>query len=385
MSNKQNITNNMAAPSKRVEKVHEPLFHIVKKSYNYWWQSWIYRIVAFIGALALCGILTYILTATDGKAANPFNVYVAMFEGNFKNIDTVWPILKETAILLCIAIAITPAFKMRFWNIGAEGQVLVGAFASFAFMYLYGKAIKNWLLLVIMCVCAIVAGALWALLPAIFKAKWGTNETLFTLMMNYIAIHLVNHFVNLWSGNSTTIRMGIDWLISRKGKFPKIFGQEYFIPVAIVLAITAIAFIYLKFSKQGYEIAVVGESENTARYVGINVKKVIIRTMLISGAICGIAGFLLVTIDGNITSSTAGGNGFTAIMVSWLAKFNPIYMIFTAFLITFFQQSGDEITKACSLSQDYNEIITAIIILFIIGSEFFINYSLKFRKKEATK
>lgn len=128
----------------------------------------------------------------------------------------------------------------------------------------------------------------------------------------------------------------------------------------------------------GYEISVVGESENTARYVGIDVKKVIIRTMILSGAICGIAGLLLVSgTDHTITRDTAAGRGFTAIMVSWLAKFNPLYMVLTSFLIVFLQKGAIEISTTFGLNSSFSDILTGIIIFFIIGSEFFINYTIK--------
>ena len=144
-------------------------------------------------------------------------------------------------------------------------------------------------------------------------------------------------------------------------------------------------YIYLKYNKHGYEISVVGESENTAKYIGINVKKVIIRTLILSGAICGIAGLLLVNgTNHTIASNTVDGRGFTAIMVSWLAKFNPITMILTAFIIVFLEKGAGEISTMFGLNSSFSEIITGIIIFFIIGCEFFINYKLVFRsKKEA--
>ena len=153
--------------------------------------------------------------------------------------------------------------------------------------------------------------------------------------------------------------------------------------IIIVAIITVAMYIYLKYSKHGYEIAVVGESENTARYIGINVNKVILRTMALSGAVCGIAGLLLVGgTDHTISTSTADGRGFTAIMVSWLGKFNPIYMIFTSLLLVFLDAGADQISMIFGLNQSFSEIITGIILFFIIGSEFFINYQLKFRKRE---
>ena len=136
-------------------------------------------------------------------------------------------------------------------------------------------------------------------------------------------------------------------------------------------------YIYLKYSKHGYEIAVVGGSENTARYIGINVKKVIIRTMAISGAICGLTGLLLVGgTSHSIASTTADGRGFTAIMVSWLAKFNPLIMILTSFLLVFLDRGADEVSTKFGLNNSFSDILTGIILFFIIGCEFFIQYKI---------
>ena len=151
--------------------------------------------------------------------------------------------------------------------------------------------------------------------------------------------------------------------------------------ILIVAIMTGFMYIYLTYSKHGYEIAVVGESERTARYVGIKVEKVIIRTMLLSGAVCGIAGLLLVGgTDHTITTTIAGGRGFTAVMVSWLAKFNPLIMILTSFLLVFLSRGAAEISTVFGLNHAFGDILTGIILFFIIGSEFFISYKLSFRK-----
>ena len=232
-----------------------------------------------------------------------------------------------------------------------------------------------------MIIASIVAGAVWAVIPAIFKAKYNTNETLFTLMMNYVGIQLVSYFVMYWENPKGSGKIGIINQSTHAGWFPSLGEYEYLLNIIIVLVITVGMYIYLKYSKHGYEIAVVGESENTARYIGINVKKVIIRTMLLSGAVCGIAGLLLVGgTNHTIATTTADNRGFTAIMVSWLAKFNPLYMILTSFLLVFFQKGASEISTVFGLNESFSDIITGIILFFIIGSEFFINYQVKFHK-----
>ena len=231
-------------------------------------------------------------------------------------------------------------------------------------------------------VSSIAAGAIWAVIPAFFKAKWGTNETLFTLMMNYIATQIVAYFCYVWSVPKGSGQIGIINSKTMAGWLPQIGGQKYLLNILIVLALTVFMFIYLKYSKHGYELTVVGESENTARYIGINVPKVILRTMLLSGAICGIAGMLLVSgTDHTITRNTVAGRGFTAIMVSWLAKFNPLAMIFASVLLVFMDRGAEEVTSRLGLNSSYSEILTGIILFFIIGCEFFINYRLHFCKR----
>ena len=268
---------------------------------------------------------------------------------------------------------------MRFWNIGAEGQVLIGGLATAACMILLGDKVPNALLIIIMIAASMIAGAIWAVIPAVFKARFDTNETLFTLMMNYVGIQLVSYFVTVWEVPKGSGKIGIINQSTHAGWLPTIGEYDYLLNIIVVALLTVFMYVYLKYSKHGYELSVVGESENTARYIGINVKKVIIRTMLLSGAICGIAGLLLVGgTNHTITTTTADNRGFTAIMVSWLAKFNPLYMIFTSFLIVFLQKGANEISTVFRLNQSFSDIITGIILFFIIGSEFFINYQLKF-------
>lgn len=348
-------------------------YHIAKRDSIIWWKSYLIRFAAILCALIVCGVITFALTGL-----NPINVYVTMFEGAFGTSRRVWNLMQNTAMLLCVSLAVTPAFKMRFWNIGAEGQVLIGGFATAFCVICFGGKLPTALLIPVMFVTSVIAGAVWGLIPAIFKSVWNSNETLFTLMMNYIATQIVAYFTLEWSvpkGSGTPRPL-------EYGMLPSL-GNDYAINIIIVLILTVFMYLYLKYSKQGYEISVVGESENTANYIGINVKKVINRTMLLSGAICGIAGFLLVAgTDHSLKSDTAGGRGFTAIMVSWLAKFNPITMILTSFLIVFLDRGAEQISQNFRLNSSFSDIITGIIIFFIIGCEFFINYTIKRVKAE---
>lgn len=361
-------------------KSSEPLFHVAKRDSMPSVQSWGIRIGAIVAALIVSAIVTMLLTGL-----NPIRVYTTMFNGAFGSERKVWKLLQSLSMLLCVSLAVTPAFKMRFWNCGGEGQVLVGGLATAACMILFGGKMPNILLILVMIVASIVAGAIWAIIPAIFKAKFNTNETLFTLMMNYVGIQIVSYFCMYWENPKGSGKIGIINANTEAGWFPTIGSKEYLLNIIVVFIITIAMYVYLKYSKHGYELAVVGESENTARYIGINVKKVILRTMALSGAVCGIAGLLLVgSTNHTISTTTADGRGFTAIMVSWLAKFNPIYMILTSLLLVFLQAGAGQISMEFSLNESFSDIITGIILFFIIGSEFFINYELKFRhnKKE---
>ncbi|MDD6807440.1 MAG: ABC transporter permease [Oscillospiraceae bacterium] len=353
-------------------------FHVIKRDGVPTWKKWLIRVVSVVLGLLVSSIVTLVLTGT-----NPLDVFSYMLKGAFGSERRMWSLAQGIAILLCVSLAVTPAFKMKFWNIGAEGQALIGGLASVTCMIFLGDKMPNWLLLIVMIFSSMAASAIWAVVPALFKARWQTNETLFTLMMNYIAIQLVSFFVYKWSNPIGSGKIGVVNPNTHSGWLPVIADKSYLLNIIVVLILTIVMYIYLKYSKHGYEISVVGESENTAKYIGINVRKVIVRTMILSGALCGIAGFLLVSgTDHTLTRDTIAGRGFTAIMVSWLAKFNPITMILTAFILVFFQKGATEISTQMGLNDSFSEIIMGIVIFFIIGSEFFINYKIKKNEKE---
>ena len=350
-----------------------PKFHIAKRKALPWYSALGIRAIAVVLALIVCAFVTMAFTGED-----PLAVYKTMFYGAFGTARKTWILLQNIAILLCVSLVVTPAFKMRFWNIGGEGQMLIGGLATAACMILLGDKIPNALLIALMFVAALLAGSVWGALPAICKARWNTNETLFTLMMNYVATQLVAFFVIVWEVPKGAGKIGIINQSTQAGWLPQIGSYKYLLNVLIVAVLTILMYIYLTRSKQGYEIAVVGQSERTARYVGIKVGRVIVRTMILSGALCGLAGFLLVAgTDHTITTTIAGGRGFTAVMVSWMAGFNPLNMIFTSFLLVFLERGAAEISTKFALNHAFGDILTGIILFFIIGSEFFIRYEIR--------
>lgn len=351
----------------------EPLVRISKREGTTFVQKVLVRAIAILLALVVDAFFIFFVTGL-----NPISVYGVMWNGTFMNTTRFSWALRDLSSLLCIAIALAPAFKMRFWNIGGEGQVLIGGLVAALIMVYFGSSLPAPLLFAAMVIGSVLAGAIWAFVPAWFKSRWNTNETLFTLMMNYVAIQLVACCVNIWRGQASSL--GKLNMKSKAGWFPQIMGQRYTINLIVVVALTIIMYCYLRYSKQGYEISVVGESENTARYAGINVGKVIIRTMILSGALCGLTGFLIVGgRDQAISTGTAGGNGFTAIIVAWLAKFNTFTMALISFLLIFLEKGAAEIASAYNLNDFASDIIAGVILFFILGSEFFINYKAIFR------
>ena len=334
------------------------------------------RLAAILIGIILCSILT---TVTTG--VSPSEVGKAVVTGSFGTMRKTWIFLQKTSILLLISLAVTPAFKMRCWNLGAEGQVLIGAMAAAACMVLMEGKASNGAVIAAMTVSSVLAGAIWAAVPGFFKARFNTNETLFTLMMNYVATQIVAFFCVEWENPKGSCQIGVINQKSNLGWFPQLVNR-YLLVIVVAAVAVILMYFYLRYSKHGYELAVVGESERTARYVGIKVEKVIVRTMLLSGAVCGITGLLLVgSINHTVSTTLAGGQGFTAVMVSWLAQFNPLSMILASALLIVLGTGANELATSCGLNASFGDILTGVLIFCIIGSEFFVNYRIHFSKK----
>ena len=359
---------------------HEPLIRMAKRGELLpAWKSWGIRVIALLLSLVVSGIVIVMVSGL-----NPAAVFATMLDGAVGTSKRAWVTVRDAMTLLCIAVGLAPAFKMRFWNIGAEGQILVGAIASAACM-IYLKNLPTPVLLLVMICASLVAGGIWGFFPGVFKARWNTNETLFTLMMNYIAIQLTSYFVALWENPFGSNSVGVINSQHKQGWLPNMFSEGYNKDfgwnVVIVLAVTVLMYLYMNKSKHGYEIAVIGDSENTARYAGIRVNRAYVRTIILSGAICGLAGFVAVSgASHTISTSTAGGRGFTAIIVAWLAQFNSVVMVIFSFLLVFLQKGAQAIASSYNLSQEVSEMITGIILFFLLGSEFFVNYTIRFNK-----
>lgn len=349
-------------------KVREPLFHITKRDNITTKKSILIRVMAvFFSLLLLCVVCAIV----GGEGIDV--VLGALFDGAFGSERKIWITLQDTALLLGVSLALIPAFKMKFWNLGGNGQILISCLMAVVCMKFFGGKIPDWSVWILMAVLCIAAGAVWALIPAIFKAIFNTNESLFTLMLNYVAQFLVGYFVVTWSTSGSNVLTPFD-----QGTLP-VLGNQYLLTILVIVISTVVMTIYLGKSKQGYELSVVGESQNTAKYVGINVKKVIIRTMAISGAMCGIVGLLLAgAIEHTMSESIAKNMGFTAIMATWLGHCNPIMVILTSFLITFLNRGMVSVRMELNLTSDaIGNVCIALAYFIIIASEFFITYKVK--------
>lgn len=351
-------------------KNKEPLFHIAKRAEISIWQTILIRVVAIAIGLLSAGLICLI-----AFGVSPFKVYYELINGTFLLDGVFLTLLKDTLFLLGVSIALIPAFKMKFWNLGGNGQILMGAFATIVCMRTFAGNIPDPILWILMFASATLTGLIWAVIPAIFKAYFNTNETLFTLMMNYIATNLVAYFVSQWenykSETSTSITIG---------NLPVIGGNTYILPIIIFAILTIIMYFYMHHSKHGYEISIVGESQNTAKYAGISVKKVIIRTIALSGAICGIVGLLFVSTDLYTINATycARNLGFTAIIAVWIAKNHPLIAILSTFGIVFLTQGmGQAQTILGTNDASIPTLIVGLMFFFVIGCEFFANYVIK--------
>ena len=365
--------------------------HISKRDTISRSKAWSIRAIAILLALIVDGIIIYAIVKM-----NPLKVYVSLASGAFGTSKRMWFTIRDCMILTCIAIGLAPAFKMRFWNVGAEGQMLVGGIATAFWMINFAGKMNTVMLFLCMAISAIVAGGIWGLIPGFFKAKWNTNETLFTLMMNYIAIQLTSFAVSKWENPPGSNSIGT---INSKGDvkyvgwignmFSDGYNKDFMWTVIIVLVLAALVYLYLKYTKHGYEIAVVGDSPNTARYAGMKVGRIVVRTIFLSAALIGLAGAFYVSSAGTLSTSVTNDVGWTGIVVAWLAKLNTVGIVITALLITVLQfgcQAAS--TTYSSIDANFADLIQGIILFAVLAADFFTRFRLARRAaapKEVSK
>lgn len=348
------------------------MFRMVKRTNVSKKQSAMIRLLAVVLAL-LCSSLFILL-----MGHSPIKVYVSMLNGAFGSKFRLIETMKVAIPIIIASIGIMVAFKMKFWNIGGEGQILMGACAA-TYFALYFNHLPKPLLLLLMLIGGFVGGGLWALIPGLLKIKYDTNETIITLMLNYIAIKWVTYLqYGPWKDPNA---MGFPKIANFEDPavLPKLFGLHIGWVIAIVIVV--IIGVMMKYSKWGYNISVIGESIDTARYSGINIKKVILTSVFVSGGICGIVGFIQASaVDHTLTSQLSAGYGFTAIITAWLSALVPIVIIPVSILFAALVKGGSYIQTAFQIPNSASDIIQSMILFFVIGSEFFVKYALVFKK-----
>ena len=358
--------------------VKEPLFHVIKRGNVSLTRQILVRVIAILSGLLLGSIICWIV-----YGASPFDFIKYIVIDNFSPFDNFLELIKRSMLLLMIGLALIPPFKMKFWNLGGNGQILMGGLMAIICMKYLGGNMPDGVVWIIMLVSSLLMGAIWAVIPAIFKAFFKTNETLFTLMMNYIAAGIMVYAIKIISGKNTTGTIGI----VETAQLPEL-GHPAVLVSIFAIIVTVFITLYMKYSKHGYEVALVGDSVNTAKYSGINVKTVIIRTLVLSGAICGLVGFLLAgsvnhTLVTEETMAKSGFTAFTAIIAVWIAHNNPLATIGVSFGIMFLNNGMEYARTNLSITEEaIPSMIIGLIYLVVIASEFFITYKLKFNGKK---
>ncbi len=358
-------------------KKKEPLVRLAKRGGMAAWKVWCIRLGSILLALVLGGLVI------SAVGVNPLSAYGTILSGSLGKKTAIRQTVKIAVPLLGCALAIAPCFKMRFWNIGAEGQITAGAIAASYFALYWVNKVPSSLLLVIMGLAGALAGGLWALIPAFFKARFNTNETLFTLMMNYIVIGIVRWLQGgPWEG-----RPGSQIIpqFDEAACLPRVLGVHC--GWIIVLLLVVFMYVYMRYTKHGYEIAVLGDSVNTARYAGMNVGRIMMRTMFLSGAISGLIGFIVASgANGTLYDGVAGGVGFTSITVAWLSQLNAFAMVAISMMLAILSKGAETLQTRLAVPTSISDIITGILLFCMLGCEFFINYRLIFRgRAEAAK
>lgn len=358
-------------------------FRMVKREGVNWKSIAISYIIAIVVAVVIGGILLSI------QNVNPFDYYRDMFSlglvGNKFAYKQVEAFIKIFTPLLLTSVALSLAFKMRFWNIGGEGQFIMGALGAGAVAYLLGDSLPAIVILPLMGIVGAIIGGVYGAVVAVLKVKFNTNETLLTLMMNYLALYLLKFFGET-SGDwnfflSTESARAIFATFPDSGfmiNIPTFFGS-FSLNLSLVIAVLICIAIwwYLKYTKQGYEISVVGDSPNSARYAGMKVSKIVIRTIFISAALIGLAGAFYASSAGTLSTAMTNDVGWTGIIVAWLAKLNTIGIVVTSLLITVLQHGCSVASSSYStVDANFADLLQGMILFAVLTADFFTRFKL---------
>ena len=360
--------------------------HIVKRENCPLWK----KCCIYLGAVVLALLLGAALLAALG--VDPVSYYTRMFTmgtvGN-KIAYKVWiNYLRDLVPLALTSVALSLAFKMRFWNIGGEGQFILGAIAAAFVAFQFGPLMPESITLVLMCLAAMVAAGLYGLFVAALKVKFGTNETLLTLMLNYVALYILmflgetkadwNFFLD--PNSLRPVFASFAELVS----FPSIPMGQFGLNICVVLTVLigVAVFIYLKYTKQGYEIAVVGDSAGTARYAGMKVNNIVLRTVFLSACLIGLAAAFKVGTVGILSTSITDDVGWTGIIVAWLSQLNTVAIFLVSALISVLHYGST--VAAATFSQvdsSFANMLQGVILFLVLAADFYIRFRVVLVKK----
>lgn len=330
-------------------------------------------VLSVLLALVFCAVFL----AFTGR--DPIEVYSAMFGGAFGSAYG----LSETAVkaipLALCALGIAVAFRMQLWNIGAEGQFYMGAFAS-SWLPLTFPELPAVIMLPVMLVMGMAGGAVWGFIPGFLRANWRVNEIITSLMLNYIGILWVSYLVYGPWKDPQGMNFPLTAQFPDAAMLPALAGSRVHIGVLFVIILAVIMAVVFSKSRWGYEIKVIGSSEQAARYAGMNIKSNIYLVMIVSGALCGLAGMTEVSgIVGKLQPGLSPGYGYTAIIVAWLAKLNPFAIILVSVLFGALQVGG-YLVQTLGVPATVAAMLQGAILFFVVGGEVFTTYRIRFTK-----
>ena len=361
--------------------------HIVKRDNCPFWK----KCCLYVGAVVIALLLGAVLLISLG--VDPIAYYTRMFTmgtvGN-KIAYKVWVnYLKELVPLVLTSVALSLAFKMRFWNIGGEGQFILGAISAAFVAFKLGPVLPNFATLLLMCLAAMVVAGLYGLFVAALKVKFGTNETLMTLMLNYVALYVLiflgetkadwNFFLDPDSLRPVFANF------ADLASFPGIpMGEKFALNICVVLTVLIgiLVYVYLKYTKHGYEISVVGDSAGTARYAGMKVNKIVLRTVFLSAALIGLAAAFKVGTAGILSTAITDDVGWTGIIVAWLSQLNTAVIFIVSALISVLHYGST--VAAATFSQvdsSFANMLQGVILFLVLAADFYTRFRVVIVKK----
>lgn len=370
-----------------MNKQKEPLFRVVKRHSN----GPLRQVLSYVVAVVLALCIGAVLLASQGVPVFTFyrDMVTMGMVGNRYPLRILEGFIRLFIPLLITSLALSMAFKMRFWNIGGEGQFILGAICAGMAAYKLGDSLPQPVMILVIAVCGLLGGGIYGVVAALLKVRFGTSETLLTLMLNYVALYFL-----LFLGETKAdwnFFLSADSVRPIFARFPanaamitfKLGSFNLNLSLVVALLLCVLMFVYLKYTKHGYEIAVVGDSPNSARYAGMKVNAVIIRTIFISAALIGLAGAFYVSSAGTLSTSVTNDVGWTGIVVAWLAKLNTVGILLTSLLITVLQFGCQAASTAYpSIDANFADLLQGVILFVVLAADFFTRFQIVFRGKE---